>query len=859
MDNESQQIDPRIQQTLHRLRARIRVYVWLEGLSLAIVWLGVMFWLGLAADYLPVLAGANELAQGARAVLLIIVGGVLAYILYRFVGQRAFVQFNNRSLALLLERRFGELQDALVTTVTLKSRQPDEEQEEYSSEMLSETSQLALASIDSINVNDVFNTRLLLKRMAMAGMLIFSVILFGVSNTPMTRLALKRLYMLSPEKWERNTQIELVGINVIRENFNGFTFGTSDQRLFEDNKVKVAAGSTLRLVVSAKKEKEIPGSCVLYYETDDGVAGRRNLNKEGVSNNGDQLFVLDDNPLSGITGSLTFEVVGNDHRIGPFSIKVVDSPQIQDVTLDYEYPEYTDKLPFTDQPWIAGRTSLPFGTNVRINLQANKSLQQLHISDPLTSQYRAGYLTHQDFRNEQRLTLSVMVASTAPETEPPALTDELLKNITDIDGNLLLLSATDESLSAFDSEENMLQAGPIVEGFAPEGTRILVSLATSDKQFTFPVNPLYNDVALTISLYDQDQIISTEPYIVSIGAITDQPPNLDISLQGIGSAITPDAIIPIQGKVTDDYGVSSSWFDIKPQEGESMTFPLPIENGEKLQAPLDLRARRAEDESTELTPDSTITLSIQASDKYNLEGDPNIGSSSQFSLEVVTDQQLLAILERQELSLRQRFELILAEVQGMRDSLAQVLESTQGTNNEDVGSEPEDNANDDTQQLSEEERLKREESLRLLRIQRAIVQSQKSGQETLGVAVSFEDIRLQLINNRVDTQERKDRLKELISDPLTHISTVEFAELDKRLLAYEKLLAEGGGNADNAADVLTQADEIVVQMNAVLDNMLELETYNELIDLIRDLITDQEEINEKTKDERKKQVLDLLK
>ena len=48
-------------------------------------------------------------------------------------------------------------------------------------------------------------------------------------------------------------------------------------------------------------------------------------------------------------------------------------------------------------------------------------------------------------------------------------------------------------------------------------------------------------------------------------------------------------------------------------------------------------------------------------------------------------------------------------------------------------------------------------------------------------------------------------------------------------------------------------------MNAILHNMLELETYNELIDLIRDLITDQEEINEKTKDERKKQVLDLLK
>jgi hypothetical protein len=48
-------------------------------------------------------------------------------------------------------------------------------------------------------------------------------------------------------------------------------------------------------------------------------------------------------------------------------------------------------------------------------------------------------------------------------------------------------------------------------------------------------------------------------------------------------------------------------------------------------------------------------------------------------------------------------------------------------------------------------------------------------------------------------------------------------------------------------------------MTVVLDNMLELETYNELIDLIRGLIGDQKQINQKTQQERKKQVLDLLK
>ena len=58
---------------------------------------------------------------------------------------------------------------------------------------------------------------------------------------------------------------------------------------------------------------------------------------------------------------------------------------------------------------------------------------------------------------------------------------------------------------------------------------------------------------------------------------------------------------------------------------------------------------------------------------------------------------------------------------------------------------------------------------------------------------------------------------------------------------------------------LDRADVVLLKMTVVLDNMLELETYNELIDLIRSLIDDQEQISEKTQQERKKQVLDLLK
>jgi hypothetical protein len=41
--------------------------------------------------------------------------------------------------------------------------------------------------------------------------------------------------------------------------------------------------------------------------------------------------------------------------------------------------------------------------------------------------------------------------------------------------------------------------------------------------------------------------------------------------------------------------------------------------------------------------------------------------------------------------------------------------------------------------------------------------------------------------------------------------------------------------------------------------MLDLESYNEILDLVRGLIEDQNELMEDTKSERKKKVLDLFK
>ena len=78
------------------LRWRIRLYIWLEGISLAVVWLVAMFWIGFGLDYLPVILGAGEMPQVARGIFLGATGAGLAYVFYRWILRRTFVRLADR-------------------------------------------------------------------------------------------------------------------------------------------------------------------------------------------------------------------------------------------------------------------------------------------------------------------------------------------------------------------------------------------------------------------------------------------------------------------------------------------------------------------------------------------------------------------------------------------------------------------------------------------------------------------------------------------------------------------------------------------------------------------------------------------
>ena len=261
------------------------------------------------------------------------------------------------------------------------------------------------------------------------------------------------------------------------------------------------------------------------------------------------------------------------------------------------------------------------------------------------------------------------------------------------------------------------------------------------------------------------------------------------------------------------------------------------------QASADLDLRDLVDDGTlsELVPGNAVSLIGEATDGYDL-GEQHITRSEVFRLEVVTPEQLLALLERRELGLRSRLEQTIAEMTSLRETL-DLLRRT--------GFELTQNPTD--------EELTRAEQVRRLRVQQTGLQATKTSEELKGIALSLDDILLEMLNNRVDSVDRSERIATGVRDPIKTIVSGSLATLRTQIKGVESVVTDSKVGAARTAEAVSTAEDVILQLNAILEKMLDLETYNEVLDLVRQLMNDQTDLTDETKEERKKQVLDLFK
>ena len=359
--------------------------------------------------------------------------------------------------------------------------------------------------------------------------------------------------------------------------------------------------------------------------------------------------------------------------------------------------------------------------------------------------------------------------------------------------------------------------------------------------------------ASTISIVPKDTngISAQAPFRYFLGVVLDEPPELNIEIKGIGTSITPRAKLPVSATAQDDYGVTDLTVSLTPaaattdadQQAETKsaaTSPDLDRNGEAATV-LDLKELVDNDTLNDLVPGTAVNLIGEAMDGYDLEGE-HITRSEVFRLEVVTPEQLLALLERRELGLRSRLEQTIDEM----TSLRQTLEMLRRT-----GFDLAENATEDA--------TRRAVQVRRLRAQQGGLQANKTSEELLGIALSLDDILLEMRNNRVDSVDRSERIATGVRDPIKATVAGALATLRAQIKEVESVVGDPEQGIARTAEAVSTAEQVILELNAILEKMLDLETYNEVLDLVRQLMDDQSDLTDETKEERKKQVLDLFK
>ncbi len=354
--------------------------------------------------------------------------------------------------------------------------------------------------------------------------------------------------------------------------------------------------------------------------------------------------------------------------------------------------------------------------------------------------------------------------------------------------------------------------------------------------------------ATTVSLVPRDTggISAQAPYRYFLGVVLDEPPELEVRLDGIGTAVTPIARIPVEAKVLDDYGIETLTISGTPSS-ESEDAPTAVVTPEvdregAAKAVLDLRELVANGVLPELAPGGAINVLGEATDGYDLGSQEHVTRSEVYRLEVVTPDQLLALLERRELGLRARLEQTIDETRNLRDALDLLLRSGLA---EDASSTNED---DELRQVQ----------IRRLRVQQSGLQATKTSEELSGIAASLDDLLEEMVNNRVDSVDRRERIGNGVRDPLRQIVNGSLSQLQADIRTLEAAIEDIELAKQSAATAVQTAEEVLLQLTAVLEKMLDLESYNEILDLVRELIEDQQKLLEDTKQERKRQVLELF-
>jgi hypothetical protein len=317
------------------------------------------------------------------------------------------------------------------------------------------------------------------------------------------------------------------------------------------------------------------------------------------------------------------------------------------------------------------------------------------------------------------------------------------------------------------------------------------------------------DTEVLVKLTDDDGITNRDPMAVVLAAVPDAPPRLTLRLAGIGPAVTPGAVLPIEGTITDDHGVADAAVRLDWGDGvRDVPIERATQGGAEVALPAD-RPERVPLGDLGLAAGMRLAVTVAARDGCGLAAGANLAAGDTWTLDVVSPEALRAALEAREVMLRRRFEAAVNDLSRARDAAVEAAEA-------DVGR----------------------------RLGEAIA---RAAGETDEVAAGFRSIRRELETNGLLSPELDGRLTGEILDPLAAVLAGDLA-----------VAAKACRSSADRRSIVSPVEASLARMRAILDRMLELESVNEVVERLRGVIDAQERIHEDTLEMKRKRGREAL-
>jgi hypothetical protein len=360
--------------------------------------------------------------------------------------------------------------------------------------------------------------------------------------------------------------------------------------------------------------------------------------------------------------------------------------------------------------------------------------------------------------------------------------------------------------------------------------------ASGVRDLAVELGPVEGEQTFVARFTDTDGLDNREPISVVLAAVPDEAPQVAMRMRGISTAVTPQARIPLVGIVSDDHSLAEAVATVAVKDGATVNVAVSrVKAGVPLVEFTEDRPEILELEPLALAPGAALSVQVAARDGCTLGGGPNEGKSDAWSLDVVTPEALMAMLEAREILLRRRFESVVADLALARERIAAGLGGNAAVEGRAAGETgEEDGAGSDD---GENRAAASEADGWALESGRLAESASRAAGETGEIARDFLAIRGELDNNRMLTEELEGRLVGQIATPLSAIAAGDLPGLAAAVRAAP---------ASEREAIVARADMVLARMRAVLDKMMELESYNEVIELLRGVIRTQEEIRSET-------------